>query len=289
MRYKNLNFNENTGAYLRTTENINGYYDRLYFKDKKILSVVGSGDQIFEAILRGAKEIDGFDISHNAILLYYLKEAAIKTLRYEDYLDFFFVEKKCFTREIYNVIRTQLNEIALPFWDKVFNIENKNPLEIIETMLVGKPVFYLATMAASVFLSELSSYLSEENYYTLQSKINNAKIKISLRDIKNVEQVSDFYDYIIFSNIFEYQDSEEFKELINKYREHLNENGLIVVGYAYDYIDLSYYSEFDKFDIPSRDTLKGLINAKFDHIITTGKKKENNHIKYNDNSKSGIK
>ena len=75
MRYKNLNFNENTGAYLRTTENINGYYDRLYFKDKKILSVVGSGDQIFEAILRGAKEIDGFDISHNAILLYYLKEA----------------------------------------------------------------------------------------------------------------------------------------------------------------------------------------------------------------------
>ena len=273
MRYKNLNFNENTGAYLRTTENINGYYDRLYFKDKKILTVVGSGDQIFEAILRGAKEIDGFDISHNAILLYYLKEAAIKTLRYEDYLDFFFVERKCFTRELYNEIRNQLNEIALPFWDKVFNAENKNPLDIIETMLVSKHAFYMATMAASVKLSALSSYLTEENYYKLQSKIDKAKINISLRDIKNVEQVSDTYDYIILSNIFEYQDTEEFKELINRYREHLNDNGLIVVGYAYHDIDLSYYSEFDKFDIPSRYAVNGINDAPYDHIITTSKKR----------------
>ena len=273
MRYKDNTFNESSGAYLRTTENINGYYDKLDFSGKKILTVVGSGDHIFEAILRGTKEIDGFDISHNAILLYYLKEAAIKTMRFEEYIKFFFVERNCFTRELYNILRTQLNEFALPFWDKVFNAENRNPLDIIETMLVNKPAFYMASMAASRKLSALSSYLSEENYYILQSMINNAKITISLRDIKNVEQVLGFYDYIIFSNIFEYQETEEFKKLINKYREHLNSNGLIVVGYVYHDIDLSFYSEYDKIDIPSRYALNGIDYAPSDHIITTGKKR----------------
>ena len=76
---KNSPFNSYSASYVFTTENINAYYDRLDLKDKSILTVVGSGDHILNAILRGAKKIDAFDISGYAILFYYLKEAAVKT------------------------------------------------------------------------------------------------------------------------------------------------------------------------------------------------------------------
>ena len=272
MRYNDLIFDNNSKAYLRTTENINGYYNKLNFRDKKVLTVIGSGDHIFEAILRGAKEVEGFDISENAILLYYLKEAAIKTMDFEEYMNFFYVQNKCFTKEGYNILRTRLNEITLPYWDKVFASSTKEPLDYIKEMLVSKPAFYMVPSVASLKLSALSSYLEEENYYELQSKIDNAKVSIHLRDVKDVDKVEGPFDYIILSNIFEYQDTEEFKKLIDKYKEHLNEDGLIIAGYAYHDMDLSYYSEYDSFEIPSRYTLNGMYGAPSDRVMTTGKR-----------------
>ena len=272
MRYNDLSFDNNSKAYLRTTENINGYYNKLNFRDKKVLTVIGSGDHIFEAILRGAKEVEGFDISENAILLYYLKEAAIKTMDFEEYMNFFYVQNKCFTKEGYNILRTRLNEITLPYWDKVFASSTKEPLDYIKEMLVSKPAFYMVPSVASLKLSTLSSYLEEENYYELQSKIDDTKVSIHLRDVKDIDKVKDSFDYIILSNIFEYQDTEEFKELIDKYKEHINDDGLIIAGYAYHDMDLSYYSEYDSFEIPSRYTLNGMYGAPSDHVMTTGKK-----------------
>lgn len=275
MRYNNLEFSKNSGAYLRTTENINGYYNKLNFLGKKVLTVVGSGDQIFEAILRGAKEVEGFDISENAILLYYLKEAAIKTMNFEQYMNFFFVESKCFTKEGYEILRPELSEKVKQFWDRVFYSKEREPLDYINAMLVAKPAFYMTPTGASMKLSKLSSYLEETNYYKLQSQMKDGKgkIKICLRDIKDIDQVNDSYDYIILSNIFEYQDTDEFKELISQYHTHLNTEELMVIGYAYHDIDVSYYSEFDKTAIPSRYALNGgYYDAPDDYIITTRKK-----------------
>ena len=66
-------FNDYSLAYLKTTENVNGYYNLLDFTNKTILTVIGAGDQVFNAALNGAKKIDGFDISITAIMFYYLK------------------------------------------------------------------------------------------------------------------------------------------------------------------------------------------------------------------------
>ena len=271
MRYNDLSFDSNSKAYLRTTENINGYYEKLDFKDKKVLTVIGSSDHIFEAILRGAKKVDGFDISENAILLYYLKEAAIKTMNFEEYMNFFYVENKCFTKEGYEILRSKLNEISVPFWDKVFNSESKEPINYIQDMLVSKLALYKVPVVASLKLSALSSYLEEENYYRLQSRINKTEINIHLRDIKDVDKIKESYDYIILSNIFEYQDTDEFKQIIEQYRKHLTDDGLIVVGYAYHDIDLSYYSEYESIEVPSRYALNGISGAPYDHVMTTRK------------------
>ena len=264
-------FDNETGAYLRTTENINGYYDKLDFKGKKVLTVVASSDHVFEAILRGAKEVDGFDISINSILFYYLKEAAVKSLDYEDYINFFFVENRCFSKEKYEIIRNNLSGKALEYWNKIFNCDREKSLELIKSMLLGRG-FYISFLQANIKLSLLSSYLSEYNYNKLKQMINNVKINIKQRDIVDINGIEGMYDYIIFSNIFEYQDNEQFKILIEQYRNFLTQTGSIIVGYVYHDIDIPSYPECDVIEIPSRFMAEGFPGAPCDHIIKTGRR-----------------
>ena len=106
--------------YLVPTENINGYYDLLDFNNKDILTVIGASDNVFNAILKGAKKIDAFDISIYAIMFYYLKEAAVKALDYDEYMMFFFDNIHGFDKETFAKIKPYLNEKALQFWLIIF-------------------------------------------------------------------------------------------------------------------------------------------------------------------------
>ena len=151
--------------------------------------------------------------------------------------------------------------------------KEKKPLDTISDMLVDKPKLFQSYLVAEKYLSSLSSYLNRDNFFDLKRAMNNAKVNISLRDVYNVDGIKESYDYIILSNIFEYQDTEKFKELIEKYRLLLNPNGLIIVGYAYHDIDVSAYSEYDKIDVPSRAMVQGVYGAPSDHVMTTGKKR----------------
>ena len=264
-------FGKYSKGYIKTTENINGYYRLLNFKGKKVLTVVGAGDQIFNAILGGVKKIDGFDISMNSIMLYYLKEAAIKELDYDSFIDFFYVENKCFNKETYKRIRNSLNESAIQFWDMVF--EQDNPYEIVSN-IINKTMMYPSGGYASMKLAQTSNYLSIEGYYELKEKINDCEITISLKDVKELDDLGTDYDYIILSNIFEYQkgeDLQEFKKAIERYRKILNTNGVVIIGYAYHDVDLTEFSEYEKRSIPSRFAAWGSLNPPEDSILISRK------------------
>ncbi|MDE1970874.1 MAG: DUF3419 family protein [Patescibacteria group bacterium] len=75
--------------YVYATEMVAEYYARLDLKDKSILTVVGSGDQIINAYFFGAKEVIGFDINTRAPLFADLKINALRELSYEEFLSFF--------------------------------------------------------------------------------------------------------------------------------------------------------------------------------------------------------
>ena len=102
--------------------------------------------------------------------------------------------------------------------------------------------------------------------------INNVKINIKQRDIVDINGIEGMYDYIIFSNIFEYQDNEQFKILIEQYRNFLTQTGSIIVGYVYHDIDIPSYPECDVIEIPSRFMAEGFPGAPCDHIIKTGRR-----------------
>ncbi len=278
-------FYQYSPAYIKTTENINGTFDKISensdFKGKSVLTVVGSGDQIFESVLRGAKKVDGFDISMNAIMFYYLKEAALKTpsIDYHTYIRFFFTEEVDSEeyREIYAKIRPNLNPIATAYFDKVFS--SSIPHAVI-AQVIRRSSQYRNLEAAEEELPVLSSHLSPENFEKLREKINDCEINIYLRDVKKLDDLEGPYDYIILSNIFEYQEGpeiDEFKAAIERYREKLTPTGKILVGYAYNhaYARTRDYPDCDKVEVPTRLHAFGFKGDadRYDTLMITGRKK----------------
>lgn len=234
-----FSFDRLSPAYLRTNENMNAYYSKMDFNDKKVLSVIGSSDHVFEAISRGASSVDGFDISIPAIMFFYLKEAAMKVLSYEEYITFFFLERKSFDKHVYGRIEPYLNEIAREFWNKIFDI--KEPKRIISSAYVTEPSYissvYKDFRIIADTLARASSYFAEENFYLLKEKLKKARIDVYLSDVRELDKIGDLYDNIILSNIIEYQKNYDYVKFIRAveryYNFKLNSGGAIMAGYLF--------------------------------------------------------
>ena len=231
-------------AYLFTTENISGYMDSLDMEDKEVLTVIGSGDHILNAVLNGAKKIDAFDISVYAIMLYYLKEAAIKTLKYEEFKDYFFDESCPNNYMIYQKLREKLRPEALRFWDFVY--QNIDANEIFNSLIFRIRIDSTNPDVAIKEKSRISSYLRRDNYYKLKELINLCEVNCYCSEVKELDEIMSTYDYMFFSNIIQYQiddKSEELKQAILRYLGKLNKHGEIKFGYIYAYLR----SKLDKF------------------------------------------
>ena len=90
---KDRNLANNFGMFCRvynmTTENIFGFLNNYDLKDKKVLTVAGSGDQRLNSYLLGAKDVTCFDINPLTELNMELKDRALETLCLDEFLDFF--------------------------------------------------------------------------------------------------------------------------------------------------------------------------------------------------------
>ena len=228
------NYGSFTPAYLFTTENISGYMDSLDMEGKDVLTVIGSGDHVLNAILKGTKKIDAFDISIYAIMLYYLKEAAVKALTYQEFIEFFF---KVFNSIQYEKIRPHLEKDALIFWDFVCHRIKIN--DLFYTYMFRRNYYSSDPTAEVRKLSFASNYLTERNYNRLKRRISDCQITCYECECKDLDEIMSMYDYMFFSNIIQYQiDDEltEFRSAISRYFTKLKIGGEIKVGYFYGYI-----------------------------------------------------
>lgn len=64
--------------YYKTNEDLVSMYESIDFKDKDVLSVLASSDQVFTSRLLGAKSVDSFDMNRLTIYYYYLRKWSIK-------------------------------------------------------------------------------------------------------------------------------------------------------------------------------------------------------------------
>ena len=88
--FGNNHYNDYSSVYKVSNEKISAKsYQETLSNKKKILSVIGSGDQILNSILLGTNDIDGYDISRFSKYFLQLKIAAILSLSKEEFMNFF--------------------------------------------------------------------------------------------------------------------------------------------------------------------------------------------------------
>lgn len=232
------------------------------------LSVLSSGDQVFELIMKGYFDIHTFDI--NRYSEYYalgLKMAAIENLSYHDFLRLF-TDKYSSIQNVFSDLIKEMPMEYQGFWQQ-YQFIYKDVLEAQklnsdqEIVRNQKSKIYLTDLLSWDFNMELfwtrSTYLTGEyNYELLKKLLPYASIKFENCDILDILKNNFKYDLIYISNVLEYVSNfyDEDRLLKGAYNNLLKNKGQLVsifqkgTGYIpYDFKKVtSLYEGIDKWD-----------------------------------------
>ncbi|MBQ9834445.1 MAG: DUF3419 family protein [Bacilli bacterium] len=228
-------------AYRFTNENVDSIWSLFEFSaNVKLLSVLSSGDQLFDMVLNGIKNADTFDC--NRIAEYYtlgFKKVAIETLNYYQFLDLFNYEKRSRKKsKMENYVISCAPEEYKNFWQELFyNLKQSGINSSVFDFVRGENI-------QDVLLNNRCNYLkTNENYTSLQKALRESNITFKYNDIKNIPEGYGKYDFIYISNIMDYFNdifSEQSEldalsstlELLQKiYDVNLNKPGEILLTY----------------------------------------------------------
>ena len=218
---KTSTFDKNSFVYKKTNERLQDMPDILENK-KKVLCVIGSGDQLLNVLLSEPEKVDAFDISVFPRYFLELKIAAIKTLSREEYISFF-IDDIDHRREDYyddlffERIAPLLGEEERTFWQYLFDYNDW--YDIYNSML-----FSSEPVIKSYALTQ-NKYLGEEEYYKLREILKSTKIRYITSDVLELE-IDDEYDLIYLSNIDQYVDKDAYKSKVEDFASKIK--GIIV-------------------------------------------------------------
>ena len=137
------------------------------FDNADVLSIIGSGDQYFTAMLAGAKSVTVFDLNVNAWHHFVLKFMAIRYLSYEEFWQFFITDGLD-NLKLYLKIRDYLPSNVKDFFDlvKITKLKFSN---------IKVKSCFMDSFKQKDYLRMLP-YLNEENYYKLQELLKKRKL-----------------------------------------------------------------------------------------------------------------
>lgn len=221
-------------VYLMTTENIKDFLQRYNLHNREILTVAGSGDQMLNAYLMGAKNVTCFDINPLAFYQVKLKKAAICTLSYDEFINFFIVDNgSCLRHSLYKKIEKELDDDARYFFEYLYSQYNNKE--------IFKKIYYKFKPDIGT-MRKMNAYLEEDNYKKLSSILKDKEISFIQSNVTNLKIyiAEQHYDMILLSNIsdsieniYSTEPLRQFKGLIYSLSNCLNQNGIIQVGYIY--------------------------------------------------------
>ena len=226
--------------YSMTTENIYDFLKKYDLNGKKILTVAGSGDQRLNAYLLGAKDVTCFDINPLTEMHMMLKDQCIKRFSLDDFLYFFgygygkeFDKNFLLSSRLFNEIKNELDDYTYEFFDYIINGSiNYSPKDI-----------YFEGENLDV-LEKLNGYLSFDNYERLRSILKGKKVDFIDSNVDTLPDrlCGEKFDMILLSNISDYthhiydkDDLENYRILIDRLMDNLNLYGIMQVGYIYSY------------------------------------------------------
>ena len=188
-----VNFHKFSAVYRQTNEPLSQYLVDIDVLDKDVLTVVGSGDFLLSLINKGAKNISTFDISIFTKYYQELKVAAMQTLSYEEFLEFFY-GNNCFDEELYGRISNYLNKESRDFWDSLFDHYEPKDIE-------NSPMFIRQNVTINNGINS-TPYLANEQEY-LKTKARLSKISFSFHNLDVLElpyTLKRNFDAILLSN-----------------------------------------------------------------------------------------
>ena len=253
--YSNLNgnntFHSESFIYKKTNEKLNEFIDLLLNKDK-VLSVIGSGDQILNTLLTKPSKIDAFDISVFPKFFLKLKIASIKSLSRGEYIKFFFSTTETFLDEYYDdlyfdKIRKELDIEAEDFWTYLFQYNDWYDI-YNSTLFSSESVFEEQAIIQN-------KYLDNDEYYKLRDILQSVQINYiesNLLDLK----INDTYDLIYLSNILEYVKKSAYFDKIDELSV---KNKGIIISYIFGEIDKAIKMFNGDFDYREFDGGSGVI------------------------------
>lgn len=220
-----------------TTENISGYISNFQLKNKSLLTVGSSGDQVLNAIAEGCKDISVIDVNPYTKYYYYLKAAGIIALNKEEFFEFFRYKDYPFVfNDNKNVFRNDLYQKILPalevldkesflFWNSLF------------TKFSGREVrryLFQADEEQNKTITSCNLYLqSEEKYHDLKSNLETI-VPTFLKGNILQYPLDKNYDNIWLSNIGSYLTEEDIQKVAETFPNHLADNGQLLISYLYE-------------------------------------------------------
>ena len=240
---KNLDF-DFMKIYPFSTENIDGYLPYFTLKDKSLLTVGSSGDQVLNSFYQGCRDITLIDINPFAKYYTNLKIAGIISLNYDEFIQFFLIKidnifnHNRFNQELFKKISPTLKAIDYDSYYFFSEIFCKYDLDSINNYLLNDDE------EKSKIIKGINIYLqSEENYNKLKYLLHNICFTFINEDLFKF-QSDNKYDNIFLSNIGGYVTLLELKELMAKLKNNnLTTDGSILIAYLWN-IDFDS-SEFD--------------------------------------------
>lgn len=236
-------FHTTSAVYKISNERTQDYYSYLIGREK-VLSVIGSGDQILNLILEGTKEIDAFDISSFPKYFLYLKMAAIKALSKEEYIEFFYEvnNRSEVYDDMYDRISFYLDDETSSFWDSLFNFFDWQDI-YNSTLFSSEPYIAANAINQNKFLQ------CDAAYEELRRALDDVVINVYEGDIFDLScRIDGTYDLVYLSNIVYYNKPDEYKEMLDEFK--LTDNG-ITLTYLYR-INKNVRDCFDKSNMEVR-------------------------------------
>lgn len=235
---ENKSFGKYSRTYLFTNENNRDLY--LYKDGTKALVVTGSGDIIFDLLLKGYEQIDAVDISIYSEYITMLKLSAIKALTFTQFDKFFDRNESnsnFFAKTLYWKCREYLYSEYLEFWDEII-LKSNSSFPNIRHLLFNFLFFNNPRISPSN-----SYYFCKKQFNMLKGLLFSNQIKLNLynQDVFNLlDNTKNRYDLIHLSNVFSYlivENKIEGNKLIlytKNVLKHTGKNALIVWDYIFD-------------------------------------------------------
>lgn len=241
--YEGIPFSKYQKFYFCTNEYIKGYLQDIKNKERA-LSVLSSGDHLFNLIEKGIKNVDTFDT--NLLTKYYvygIRYAMFLKYSYNEYIKSLkkIIDKNTTLEELTNILLELLPFMDIKyrkFWKVIIEYnysyqKNKTNLNLFNLISLGIEDINEITLN--------NGYLSnEKNYNNLKKNILIANTSFkNINAIKLPKKYNEIYDLILLSNIPEYLGNYfynyDFIEYINSLKNMINTDGIIFFNYIHKY------------------------------------------------------